>query len=178
LDYFREYEEIMLEERGASVDAEIIRTLIQVRDRVQSGKLTIKEIADILNADRPERERFTNRAISSFLSTLGFRSTHVRGGRAAIFYDDKLLERRAQQFGLLDELRQMEEQRPAVEKLDEGATVEFLVDVDTGDVSLPNQPALERFLGKGKKFAKGQRCAIDQEAANILCMMGYCEVVK
>ena len=180
LSYARDYEQMIREERGASVDAEIVRALIQARDRVQSGKLAIKEIAEVLNADRPEREHFTNRAVSNFLSTLGFRRTHVRGGRAAIFYDVHMLKSRAGQFGLFDELKQMdEEQPPTVEGLGSGdVTVEWLVDIDTGDESLPNQPIFERFLGKHKRFSKGERSAIDQEAAKVLSMMGYCRVIE
>lgn len=175
--YARDYEQMIREERGASVDAEIVRALIQARDRVQSGKLAIKEIAEVLNADRPEREHFTNRAVSNFLSTLGFRRTHVHGGRAAIFYDVHLIKSRAGQFGLFDELKQMdEEQPPTVENLAESVTVEWLVNLDTGDVSLPNQPIFERFLGKDKKFSKGQHSTVDQEAANVLSMMGTVRV--
>ncbi|MBA7624267.1 hypothetical protein ES703_31674 [subsurface metagenome] len=178
LSYARDYEQMIREERGASVDAEIVRALIQARDRVQSGKLAIKEIAEVLNADRPERENFTNRAVSNFLSTLGFRRTHIHGGRAAIFYDVHLIKSRAGQFGLFDELKQMdEEQPPNVEGLGgDNVTVEWLVDIDTGDVNQPNQPTFERFLGKGKKFSKGQRSTIDPEAANVLSMMGTVKI--
>ena len=179
LSYARDYEQMIREERGASVDAEIVRALIQARNRVQSGKLAIKEIAEVLNVDRPEREHFTNRAVSNFLSTLGFRRTHVRGGRAAIFYDVHMLKSRAGQFGLFDELKRMDEERPpTVERVGRGITVEWLIDIDTGDESLPNQPVFERFLGKNKRFAKGQRCSIDQEAAHVLSLMGTVKVVR
>ncbi len=180
VSFARDYERMVQEERGASIDAEVMRALIQARDRVQSGKLAVKEIADVLNVDRPERERFSSRAISGFLSTLGFRKTHVHGGRAAIVYDSHLLKSRAIQFGLHDELAQLDEQQPpTVEKLDAGdVTVEWLIDIDTGDESLPNQPIFKRFLGKHKRFSKGAQSAICQEAAKVLSIMGAVKVLR
>lgn len=71
-----------------------------------------------------------------------------------------------------------EEQPPTVERPGGGdVTIEFLTDIDTGDESLSNQPIFERGLGKHRRFSKGERSAIDQEAANVLSMMGYCKVV-
>lgn len=173
LSFARDYEQQWREERGATIEAEIMRALIQARDQVKGVKLPVKEVANILNQDRTEHERFLSKTVIGFLTSLGFRKTRMGGGRAAIIYDTKLLERRARQFGLLDELEKAESrQPPSVEKLDEDVTVEFLVDLDTSDVNLPNQPIFERLLGEDRKFNKGQRCAIDPEAAKVLSMMG------
>ena len=179
LDFARDYEHMWREERGATIEAEIVRALIQARNEVKGVKLPVKVVADILNMDRSEHERFLSKTVIGFLTSLGFRKTRMGGGRAAIIYDTKLLERRAGQFGLLDELRQMEEERPTVEKIEEGdVTVEFLIDINTDDVSLPNQPIYKQFLGKQKRFTKGQRITVDQEAANVLSMMGVINVLQ
>jgi hypothetical protein len=179
VSFARDYEQIWREERGSTVEAEVVRALIQARDLVKGGKLALKEFKDILNLDRPEGEKFSSKSVGGFLTSLGFKKTRAGGGAAAIVFDHHVLKSRARQFGLLDELEKTEIKQPlSVEKLDEGITVEFLIDIDTSDVNLSNQPVFERFLGKGKKFTKGQRCAIDQEAANVLSMMGYCKIIE
>lgn len=179
LSFARDYEQQWRDERGATIEAEVVRALIQASDCVLGGKLALKEVKEILNRDRSEGEKFSSKSVRGFLTSLGFKKTRALGGAAAIVFDPHVLKSRARQFGLLDELKQIEEQQPSVEKLGEGdVTVEFLADVDTGDVNLPNQPIFERFLGKHKQFTKGQRCAVDQEAANVLSMMGAVKEVR
>ena len=176
LSFARDYEEMWREERGATVEAEVTRALIKARDFVSGGKLALKVIKDIFNRDRPEGEKFSSKALRGVLTSLGFKKTRSSQGEAATVFDLHVLKGRARQFGLLEELERA--QRPTVEKLDEGdVTVEFLIDIDTGDVSLPNQPIFERFLGKNKKFTKGQRIDIDQEATNVLSLMGAVKIL-
>ena len=175
LSFARDYEQQWKEERGVTIEAEVVRSLIQARDLVKGGKLALKEFKDVLNLDRPEGEKFSSKSVGGFLTSLGFKKTRTSGGATAIVFDPHVLKSRARQFGLLEELEKV--QQPTVEKLDEDVTVEFLVDIDTSDVSLPNQPIFERFLGKNKKFTKGQHIAVNQEAANVFSMMGYCKAI-
>ena len=175
LDYARDYEQMWREERSATVEAEVTRALIESLDYVSGGKLALKAIKEIFNLDRPEGEKFSSKALRSVLTSLGFKKTRTNKGEAAIVFDPYVLKSRARQFGSLDALEKA--RRPTVEKLGD-VTIEFLVDIDTSDMGMPNQPVFERFLGKEKRFTKGQRITVDQETANVLSMMGACRVIK
>ena len=176
LSFARDYEQQWKEERGVTIEAEVVRSLIQARDLVKGGKLALKEFKDVLNLDRAEGEKFSGRAVGGFLTSLGFKKTRMGGGAIAVVFDSRVLKSRARQFGLLEELEKA--QQSTVKKLDEGVPVEFLVDVDTGDVGLPNQPILERFLGMSKKFIKSQRITVDREIASVLSMTGIVKIVE
>ena len=74
-----------------SLEAQILSTIIGLKEQVKNGILPLKTIADTFNQGRSKESRLTYHRIARLLSTMGFRKVKTHGGYSAIIWDDKLL---------------------------------------------------------------------------------------
>jgi hypothetical protein len=74
-----------------SLESQILKTILGLKDRVKNGILPLKTIADTFNQERSKESRLSYHRIARLLSAMGFRKAKTHGGYSAIIWDDKLL---------------------------------------------------------------------------------------
>lgn len=83
------------EELTASPEPIVLAAIISCYkdNKVQSGsRIKIGDVADVINQNLPEKEKWSNRYVSAKARALGFIKTYIHG-RVAIRYDTRLVER-------------------------------------------------------------------------------------
>lgn len=100
LDLCHEIEKRRKLEAGETTEAQITRAIDTLQDRLIRGTLPLNEIADKINDGKPDRYKFSNRRIGSFLSSLGFQKGHGDNGNVVILFDGELLSRLKARYGL------------------------------------------------------------------------------
>jgi hypothetical protein len=74
-----------------SLEAEILKTILGLKDQVKTGILPVKTITDTLNQGKSKESRLTYPRIGRFLSTLGFKKVKTGSGASAIIWDEDLI---------------------------------------------------------------------------------------
>jgi len=87
-------------DKSDSIEAQILRTIFELSDRVVHGKLPVKDIADCLNRDRPERFHTTPHTVGRRLSSMGFSKGRTSTGGSALLWDQEMLVRVSRSYGL------------------------------------------------------------------------------
>ena len=83
-------------DRGETMEAKLVKTILDLEGRVVCGRLLIKTITDEFNKDKPERYHSTPKTIAGKLTALGFIKTRSgRDGSTAIQYDQALIKKLA-----------------------------------------------------------------------------------
>ena len=77
--------------RSENLEAQILNTIIGLKDQVKNGILPVKTITDTFNQGRSKESRLSYHRIGRLLSTMGFRKAKTQNGSSAIIWDDKLL---------------------------------------------------------------------------------------
>jgi len=86
--------------KAESIEAEILRAIIQLEDQVIKGGLAIKTITDHINQDRTERTSLTPHRIGHRLSAMGFEKCKTGVGNTAILWNDDKIEKLKFSYGL------------------------------------------------------------------------------
>jgi len=74
-----------------SLEAQILKIIIGLKEEVKNGALPVKTITDAFNQGRSKESHLSYRRIGQLLSTLGFRKAKTHAGTYAILRDDNLL---------------------------------------------------------------------------------------
>ncbi len=74
-----------------SLEAQILKIIIGLKEEVKNGALPVKTITDTFNQGRSKESRLSYHRIARLLSAMGFRKVKTHGGCSAIIWDDKLL---------------------------------------------------------------------------------------
>lgn len=82
-----------------SVMAQILRTIIGLKEEVKRGMLPVKTITDAFNQGKSVECQFTYQRIGRILSTMGFAKGKV-GSNSGILWDQKNIERLEKIYGL------------------------------------------------------------------------------
>lgn len=101
--FFKEIEKERKEDTYDSFDAEIVKALIECRDKVEQGKILVSFIKERFNHGRPENEHLNVRTIGRALSRLGLKKTRTTGGIHARLWDNRRIERLSKKYGLSDD---------------------------------------------------------------------------
>lgn len=110
-------------DKSDSLEAQILRAIFELNERVEHGKLPVKAITDHLNLGRPERFQFTPHSIGHRLSSMGFSKGRTSTGHSAMLWDRSLLARVSRSYGLQESSESSE------------SSVENLRETDNTDVS-------------------------------------------
>lgn len=86
------------EDATDSFEAKVIETVIQLKNQVEGGKLPIEHITNYHNEINKMSVR--NQTIGRLLTGLGFERIRISGGKRAILYDEKLIRKLGQQYGI------------------------------------------------------------------------------
>ena len=77
--------------RILTLEDQIIKTIIGLRQQVKNGILPVKLITDTFNQGRSKESKLTYHRIGRLLSSMGFRKAKTHAGTYAILWDDDLL---------------------------------------------------------------------------------------
>jgi hypothetical protein len=81
-------------------EAQIVETIISAEEQVVKGFLGIDLIASLFNEGKKDRFTVRNSTIGRVIKGLGFTSKRMTGGKKGIYYDEKLVKKIANQYGL------------------------------------------------------------------------------
>jgi len=77
--------------RILTLEDQIIKTVIGLKQQVRNGILPVKTITDTFNQGRSKESKLTYHRIGRLLSSMGFRKAKTHAGTYAILWDDNLL---------------------------------------------------------------------------------------
>ena len=84
-----------------SIEAQIIKVLINLEDKLFYGKLSVKEITDAVNEGRTEKYCISSNSIGKHLSAMSFDKARTSNGASAIIYDINKINKLADRYGIL-----------------------------------------------------------------------------
>ena len=96
----RQIEEERLTEKADSLEAHILAVVARLGDQVERRLLPVKKITDAFNEGRPEKAQVTYQRIGRRLSAMGFKKDRGGDGAFAIVWDEELLNKLKQKYGL------------------------------------------------------------------------------
>ncbi|OGM63609.1 hypothetical protein A2893_02650 [Candidatus Woesebacteria bacterium RIFCSPLOWO2_01_FULL_39_25] len=86
------------EDATDSFEAKIIESVVELKNQVSGGKLPIELITNYHN--EVNKMTIKNQTIGRLLSALGFEKMRIANGKRAILYDDGLINKLSQQYGI------------------------------------------------------------------------------
>lgn len=94
LELVKEIEERRGIDRGETIEAKIVKAVVDLEDEVYQGRLLVKAIVKTYNKDIPEKWQVGACSIGKHLVALGFQKTKAGAGSdRAIYYDPVLIEK-------------------------------------------------------------------------------------
>lgn len=91
IEAIRRDELIKLYPEPISLEAQILSTIIGLKQQVKNGILPVKTITDTFNQGKSKESQLTYHRIGRLLSSMGFRKAKTQTGTYAILWDDNLL---------------------------------------------------------------------------------------
>lgn len=92
------------EERGASIEGEVIKTLMELESKAEDGKLAVSDITGKVNEGRSDPYKKSTTYIGKVLTRLNFEPARHHGGGRSYIYDAALLDRLASEYGVTDDM--------------------------------------------------------------------------
>jgi putative DNA primase/helicase len=91
-------------EKAGSFEAQILLSIIKLKDKVQRGVLPVQTITDELNQGKPERYQFSAKRISGILRSLGIKVNGKTGtGAAGMIWNEVQLDKILANYGLKED---------------------------------------------------------------------------
>lgn len=100
LKLVEELEAERLIEKSDSLEAQILKIVIDLKDQVERDILPVKTITDTFNKDKAEKSQITYQRIGRRLSAMGFKKTKTSDNSSAIDWDEKKVEKLREVYGL------------------------------------------------------------------------------
>lgn len=94
------FEADRLIEKADSLEAQILNTLMSLKDQVAHGVLPVKAITDRFNEGKHEKIKVTYQRVGRRLTAMGFKKARGHDGAAVIIWDDDMLARLMERYGL------------------------------------------------------------------------------
>ncbi|MDD4051049.1 MAG: CHC2 zinc finger domain-containing protein [candidate division Zixibacteria bacterium] len=89
-------------EKAESTEAQILQAVLSLNSKVENGILPIKSIVEVINQDKPERQKHTSQMVGRRLSALGIGKAKTTAGASAIIWNQRQLEQIAGKYGLIE----------------------------------------------------------------------------
>jgi hypothetical protein len=90
-----------LNERAESQEARLLTAVQSVAQGIGDDKLPVNEIAAAYNEELQEKRQLSEESVGRRLSSLGFKTCRLTGGRSARFYDPELLSALLKKYGVI-----------------------------------------------------------------------------
>jgi len=100
LELVKELEQERLNEKADSLEAQILMTILSLKDQVARGSLPVKGITDAFNKGKPEKSQISYQRVGRRLSAMGFKKGRAGDGASTILWDEKKVERMIDTYGL------------------------------------------------------------------------------
>ena len=100
ISYARDQFDVLLDEEGTTVEAQILEIIIDSKNKLESGKFSTASIAETFNNERSDREKWKVESLGRVIKRLGFRTKRMTGGRSGWVYDEERVKRLAKRYGL------------------------------------------------------------------------------
>jgi hypothetical protein len=88
------------EEEATSLEAEVLRSILNSKELAIDGRLAVKNIVDSINAGRDDKDKLRPERVGWITTRLGFRKGRMPDskGNRAILFDSELLDRLCQTY--------------------------------------------------------------------------------
>jgi hypothetical protein len=145
--------------RSENLEAQILNTIMGLKEQVKNGILPVKTITDTFNQGKSKESRLTYPRIGRLLSTMGFRKAKTGRGASAILWDEDFISRlcpsqntESMIWGDSKEIKPSSEtsERSETSETSEAKEASSLLEADRQDAS-PGQVENPSPLGKAKK---------------------------
>lgn len=100
LNLIKELESERKIEKAISLEAQILKVVINLEDQVANGILPVKTITDAFNGDKSGKSQITYQRVGRRLTAMGFKKTKTSDNSSAIAWDEKKIERLKEDYGL------------------------------------------------------------------------------
>ena len=100
LGLVQELEKQTLIEKADTLEAELLRIVVSLKDSVKSGLLPNKLITDTYNKEQPERTKLSYTKVGKRLSALVFEKAVLADGASAIRWDEEKIRLLCEKYGL------------------------------------------------------------------------------
>ena len=97
----RELQGERFQEKSTTIEAEVLKAMLDLEGEVEEGKLTTARITEVVNEGRSEKQQRTPHNIGRKLRALGFKGSKVNGDRG-VECDPLVLGRLAVKYGVAD----------------------------------------------------------------------------
>ena len=87
-----ELERLYSQDPPESLEAQILRCIMELKDQVKSGALPVRTITDAFNQGKSKESQLTYSRIGRLLSAMGFSKGRRERGASVIIWDEKILE--------------------------------------------------------------------------------------
>lgn len=94
------FEAERLIEKADSLEAQILNALMSLKDQVAHGILPVKAITDRFNEGKHEKIKVTYQRIGRRLTAMGFKKARGDDGAAVVLWDDDMITRLMERYGL------------------------------------------------------------------------------
>ena len=112
------FEADRLIEKAESLEAQILNALISLEAQVAHGVLPVKAITDRFNEGKHEKIKVTYQRVGRRLTAMGFKKARGNDGAAVILWDDDILTRLMERYGLKQISETSEKPETSVNKPD------------------------------------------------------------
>jgi hypothetical protein len=79
--------------RPNTLEAQILKTILGLKDQVKNGVLPVKTITDTFNQERSRENKLTYQRVGRTLSAIGFSKRRTGSGASAIIWEEEFLSR-------------------------------------------------------------------------------------
>ena len=93
-------EEERLIEKTGSLEAEILKEVVMLQEKVNRSTLPVKEITDALNTGKADKYQLSYQRVGRSLSAMGFKKIKTVEGSSGIIFDEDAIERLKASYGL------------------------------------------------------------------------------
>ena len=140
--------------RPNSLEAQILKTILGLKDQVRNGILPVKTITDTFNQERFRENQLTYQRVGRTLSAIGFSKRKTGSGASAIIWEEQFLSRLSpspnKDSGFRDGSKEIKHSSETSERSETSETSEakkalFLLEKDRQDAS-PGQSELNTKL--------------------------------
>lgn len=98
-----EFTKKRLEEKAETIEAQILKAILALVDKVTNRGLAILEITNQCNSEiADDRFKITTQKVGRRLKAMGFDKCKTSGGASAIIYDPKVIDQLKAKFGIVD----------------------------------------------------------------------------
>lgn len=101
LDYAKSMKDVRESEEQTTYQFQVLEAMLRCKEDVVDGKVLTKTIREKMNTGLDDKEKFSTRYVTSLLSNLGFKKTHMREG-VGILWNEKMFQYRLKQYRIPD----------------------------------------------------------------------------